>query len=142
MILSKCALVFMLSLGGLVGAWPSSQDAHANDGSQDARSRIAGVWRGHSECTVRNSPCHDEINVYRFSKMAGDTNKFSATACKVVDGKEVVMGRTEWKYDAKMQVLECEKPSIQLTIHGDNMEGILKLESGTAYRRIYLKKES
>ena len=140
MMLSRCVLVLVLSL---VGASPhSSQNARAKDDAEDLRSRIVGVWRGHSECAVKESPCRDEINVYRFLKVAGDANKFSVTASKVVDGKEVVMGSSEWKYDEQKQVMECEKPSIQLTIHGDKMEGALKLEDGTVYRRIYLKKES
>jgi hypothetical protein len=138
--LSRCVLILMLCV---VGTWPhSSQDGGAKGEAEDMRSRVAGVWRGHSECAVKNSPCHDEVNVYRFSKVATDSNKFSVTASKVVDGKEVVMGSSEWKYDEKKQVVECEKPSIQLEIAGDKMEGALKLENGTVYRRIYLKKES
>ena len=143
MMLSKCALFLTLSLAFLVGAWPrSSQDARAKGDGEDVRSRIAGVWQGHSECAVKNSPCHDEINVYRFSRVADDANKFSVTASKVVDGKEVVMGSNEWKYDEKKQVLECERPSIQLTIHEDKMKGALRLEDGTVFRRIYLQKKS
>jgi hypothetical protein len=80
--------------------------------------------------------------VYRFSRIDGRANAFSVTASKVVDGKEVVMGTGEWEYDEKRQVVECEKPSIQLSLDGDKMEGALKLEDGTVYRRIYLKKES
>ena len=80
--------------------------------------------------------------MYRFSKVPGRANAFSVTASKVVDGREVVMGSSEWKYDEKKGIVACEKPSIQLAIHGDKMEGALRLEDGTVYRRIYLKKES
>ena len=140
MMLSRYALVFALTV---TGHWLHvSQDAGAKSDAEDVRSKIAGVWRGHSECAVKNSPCHDEVNVYRFSKIAGDANKFSVTASKIVDGKEVVMGSSEWRYNEKDQIVECEKPPIQLAIHGDKMEGALKLEDGTVYRRIYLKKES
>lgn len=137
--LLRCALVLVLSF---VSAWAHiSQDAHTKGDAEDARSKIAGVWRGHSECAVKDSPCHDEVNVYRFSRIAGQANAFSVTASKIVGGKEVVMGSSEWKYDENKQVVECEKPSIQLTIHSNQMEGALKLEDGTIYRRIYLKKE-
>jgi len=86
---SKRGLVLVLSL---VGVWPYLlQDIHPKGQAEDMRSRIAGVWRGHSECAVKNSPCHDEVNVYRFSKIAGDANKFSGATSKIVDGKEVVM---------------------------------------------------
>lgn len=135
-----CVFVLVLSL---VGSGPhSSQNARAKDDTEDLRPRIAGVWRGHSECAVKNSPCREEVNVYRFSKVASDANEFSVTASKVVDGKEVVMGSSDWKYDEKKQVVECEKPSIQLKIDRDKMEGALRLEDGTVFRRIYLKKES
>lgn len=139
--LLRCSLLLALTFAGK-GSPHGSQSAVAKSDGQDVRSRIVGVWRGHSECAVKNSPCHDEVNVYRFSKVASDANKFSVTASKVVDGKEVVMGSSEWKYDQKKQVVECEKPSIQLKIDGDKMEGALRLEDGTVYRRIYLKKES
>ena len=56
--------------------------------------------------------------------------------------KEVVTGTAEWKYDEKKHVIECEKPSIQLAIHGDRMEGAPTVEEGMVYRRIFLKKEN
>ena len=135
---AHCVLTFVLSLGGALPHFPQNTSAKA----EEVRSNIAGVWRGHSECVVKNSPCHDEVNVYRFSRMDGRGNAFSVSASKVVNGQEVVMGTSEWKYDEKKQVVECEKPSIQLKISGDKMEGALKLDDGTVYRRIYLKKES
>lgn len=138
---SRCSFVLALALA--THYWPhASQNTAAKRDREDVRPTIAGVWRGHSECAVKDSPCHDEINVYRFSKDSADPNKFSVKASKVVDGKEVVMGTSEWTYDEKNQVMECEKPSIRLTIHGDKMEGALTLDDGTVYRRIYLKKES
>jgi hypothetical protein len=126
----------------LASNWGLHASQNANADAGDVGTKIAGVWRGHSECAVKNSPCHDEVNVYRFSRIAGRENAFSARASKVVDGKEVLMGSSEWKYDAQKRVVECEKPSIQLMLDGDKMEGALRLEDGTVYRRIYLKKES
>jgi hypothetical protein len=140
--LSRSAFILVLSLAGIRVHASQNASTHTKEDAGQVRSRIAGVWRGHSECAVKNSPCHDEVNVYRFSKVAGDVDKFSVTASKVVDGKEVVMGSSEWKYEEKEQVVECEKTSIQLKINGDKMEGALKLDDGTVYRRIYLKKES
>lgn len=130
-----------LTLAGS-GSSHFSQNAAAKGEAGDVQSKIAGVWRGHSECADKNSPCHDEVNVYRFARMAGRANAFTVTASKVIAGKEVVMGTAEWKYDEKKQVIECEKTSIQLAIHGDRMEGALRFEDGTVYRRIFLKKEN
>jgi len=66
---------------------------------------------------------------------------FSGTASKVVDGREIVMGRSDRTYDAEKQVLECQTPEIRMLVDGARMEGDLKLPDGTAYRRISLKKE-
>src|SRR5215472_14528080 len=132
MTLLRRYLFFALAL---VSGWGlhATQNAPAK-GDAEPRSTIAGVWRGHSECAVKNSPCHDEVNVYRFSKIEGRENVFSVTASKLVDGKEVVMGSSEWKYEEKRGIVASEKPSIQLAIHEDIMEGALKLEDGTVYR--------
>lgn len=118
------------------------QATAATTSPDDVRSKIAGVWRGHSVCEDKTGPCHDEVNVYRFSSVAGHPDTFSVTASKVVDRKEIVMGTSEWKYDEQKHIVASEKPSIQLAIEGDKMEGALTLEDGRVYRRIYLKKES
>lgn len=54
--------------------------------------QISGTWRGNSVCAVPDTPCHNEVNVYRFSEIEGKVNRFSRTASKIVNGK-VVMGR-------------------------------------------------
>jgi hypothetical protein len=103
--------------------------------------RIVGTWRGNSVCLVKGSACRDEENVYRFSKPAGKPGVLSGTASKVVEGREIVMGRSEWTYVAEKHVLECKTPEIRMLVDGLRMEGDLKLPDGTAYRRISLKKE-
>ena len=138
--LLQCALLLALSwVGALTGV---SQEPEAKGKAEDAQSKIVGVWRGHSECAVKNSPCHDEVNVYRFAKLEGRPNWFSVTASKVVDGKEIVMGSSEWKYDEKKGTLDCENPPVRLRVERDKMEGALTLADGTVYRRIFLKKEN
>jgi hypothetical protein len=108
---------------------------------EDPDFRIVGTWRGNSVCLVKGSACRDEENVYRFSKPAGKPGVFSGTASKVVDGREMVMGRSDWTYDAEKHVLECKTPEIRMLVDGARLEGDLKLPDGTAYRRISLKKE-
>src|SRR5579859_3573922 len=68
--------------------------------------QITGTWRGNSECAVKNSACHDETNVYRFSELAAQPGWFSGNGSKVVNGKEVSMGTLHWQYDAKSHILE------------------------------------
>ncbi len=140
MSVTKFVCMMMLTWAGIcTGVW---QNAPANVQAEDVQTTIVGVWRGHSICTDKNSACHDEIYVYRFSAISGRPNWFTATASKVVDGKEIVMGSGEWKFDEKKKVLETEKPPIRMTIEGKKMEGALSLADGTVYRRIYLVKEN
>ncbi|HYL84500.1 MAG TPA: hypothetical protein VE263_09715 [Candidatus Angelobacter sp.] len=120
-----------------------AQEAGGKAGAADVRAIIAGVWRGNSVCVERSSPCHDEVNVYRFSRVEGKANTFLVTASKVVEGKEIVMGSGEWKYDEATKTLESEKPRIRLAMLRDNwMEGALTLDDGREYRKIRLKKAS
>lgn len=137
-----CAAVFVGMLGLSVVLADGAQKTGANASAEDARVAIEGVWRGHSVCEDKGSPCHDELNVYRFSKLAGKANVFLVTASKVVGGQEIVMGSGEWKYDEGKKTLESEKPPVRMTINGKKMEGALRLPDGTVYRRIYLDKES
>lgn len=138
--LTSFACIFLLTLAG--GWGHAGQNAESKTDAEDVRGAIAGVWRGHSVCVDKNSPCHDEVNVYRFSRVTGSPNEFSVAASKVVDGKEIVMGSGKWKYDEKKKVVECERPPIRMAIDGKKMERALSLADRTVYRRIYLEKEN
>ena len=110
--------------------------------AQDDASQIAGTWRGNSVCAVANSPCRNEVNVYRFSEMSSKPNRFSCTASKIVAGKEIVMGSGEWTYDPSKHLLQTviSNPTIRLTLDRDSLDGALTLPDSTIYRRIHLKK--
>ena len=105
--------------------------------------QVAGVWRGHSVCTVKSSPCHDEVNVYRVSVVAGKPGAYLVAADKIVDGKEVEMGTGEWTFDSMSHslVYVFPKGTFRLKVTGGKMEGELKLPDGTLYRQIWLEKE-
>jgi hypothetical protein len=134
------AILVVVLLGGApcFGQEASSKE-HA---AADSRAKIEGVWRGNSVCEDKKSACHDEVNVYRFAAITGKANAFTVTASKVVGGKEIVMGSGEWKYDEEAKAVTCEKPAIRMVIDGKKMEGALKLDNGTVYRRIFLIKET
>ena len=139
--MTKMRWVGILVLLQVGGGSCFAQEAGGKDAGA-VRGKIAGVWRGNSVCLDKNSSCHDEVNVYRFLPVAGK-DTFVVTASKVVDGREIEMGRSEFKYDEKTKSVECEKPRIRLTILRDNwMEGALTLEDGKEYRKIRLKKAS
>ena len=112
--------------------------------SHNSTTQVAGTWRGNSVCTVKDSPCHDEENIYRISEVAGKPGLFSVTGSKVVNGKEIVMGTGEWKYDAEKHTLEADLSggSFQFTVDGNRMEGTLSLPDNTVYRRVHLIKDA
>lgn len=134
----RWAVIFLATLVG--GGICFAQEASGKEDGAGVRERIAGVWRGNSVCLDKSSPCHDEVNVYRFTKIAGRADAFLVTASKVVEGKEIEMGSGEWRYDEKKQVVESKEPRIRLSIQRGRMQGFLTLPDGTEYRRIYLKK--
>jgi len=108
-----------------------------------SQAQITGTWRGNSECALKNSPCRDEINVYRFSEVAGKPGWFSGIGSKLVNGKEISMGTLDWNYDAEKHILKSENSgaTFRLVVDGSRIEGSLTLADNTVYRRIHLKKD-
>ena len=106
-------------------------------------SQIVGTWQGKSVCAVEGSPCHNEVNIYRFAELEGRPGWFSVSGSKIVNGKEIAMGDGEWKYDAEKHALESETVNgrFRLTVDGNKMEGNLTLKDNTVHRRIYLTRE-
>lgn len=118
------------------------QKAVLNASSSDQESRLAGTWRGDSLCAEKGSACHDEVAVYRIAAVPGKRGYFTVTGGKVVDGKEIVMGSGEWRYDSSKHTLTGELPRavITLKLDGDKLEGAFTLSDKTVLRRITLKK--
>src|SRR5258707_5438868 len=54
-------------------------------------SNPVGVWRGTSLCTVHPSACHDEVVVYRITRVNA-TDSLSIDGRRIVNGQEVEMG--------------------------------------------------
>ena len=121
----------------------SARTAQDKPAPNKTDSQIPGTWRGNSVCMVENSPCRDESNVYHFTEIPAKPGSFSVTASKIVDGKEIVMGTSESKYDSQKHVLEGESPGgiFRFTVDGNKMEGTLTTKDNVVYRRIHLKKE-
>lgn len=105
-------------------------------------SAVTGTWRGTSVCVQTDSPCHDEVNVFRFSEIAGKPNKFLCTGSKVVDGKEIEMGPLEWTFNPEYHALEAQVSgnAFRLIVMGNRMEGTLKTANNVTYRRIHLER--
>jgi len=107
-----------------------------------AQSEIVGTWRGNSECAVKNGPCRNETNIYRFSVIAARPGWFSGDGSKLVDDKEISMGPLDFRYDPTTHILQSNTPHgvFRLVVDGDKMEGALLLSDATVYRRIHLKR--
>ncbi|HTD54930.1 MAG TPA: hypothetical protein VK670_06080 [Silvibacterium sp.] len=114
----------------------------SSSGRAAAMAPVAGAWRGTSECVQEDSVCRDEVNVYRFTEIAGQPGKFRGAGSKIVDGKEIEMGTLEWIYDPDKHALESQTPhgTFRLIVNGNSMEGTLRLADNTLYRRIHLRR--
>lgn len=103
---------------------------------------LSGNWEGESICTVASSPCHDEHVIYRISQDKDAPGKYTIGADKVVNGQPEYMGDLHCVYDQPKANLRCVKPGVwEFTIVGDTMTGTLKLDDGTLYRKISVKRK-
>ena len=95
-----------------------------------------GVWRGTSLCQVRPSPCHDEVVVYRITRIAKDS--VSLDARKIVNGQEEEMGVFRClTAEAETQVTcGMARGEWHFTIRGDSLVGDLRLSDGRKFRDV------
>ena len=97
-----------------------------------------GVWRGTSLCTVRPSPCNDEIAVYRITRVK-ETDSYSLDARKLVNGKEEEMGDPipcRLAISGGQFTCTMRNGVWNFTIRGDSLVGELRLPNNTKYRDI------
>jgi len=136
------AIVFSVSVSFVPVAVAIPQNAPAGASRAGEERKLEGTWRGDSLCVEKGAACHDEVAVYRLATMPGKRGYLMVTGGKVVDGKEIVMGSGEWRYDSEKQTLSVELPRgvITLKLNGDKLEGTFILPDKTVFRRITLKK--
>jgi hypothetical protein len=118
------------------------QSAPVSSSATEDESKIGGTWRGESVCAEKGTSCHDEVAVYRIAGIPEKRGYFMVTGGKIVDGKEIVMGSGEGRYDSGKHTLTVELPKgvIALKIDGDKIEGTFVLPDKTVLRRITLQK--
>jgi hypothetical protein len=151
------ATALAISLAGALvpGVFAMPQNAPANSASGGEERKLVGTWRGDSLCVEKgdgdvksplqrsqNTACHDEIAVYRIAAIPGKPGTLMVSGGKVVDGKEIVMGTGEGRYDSGKRTLGVELPRgvITLKADGDKLEGTFTLPDKTVLRRITLKR--
>jgi hypothetical protein len=113
-----------------------ARDAYAQGAA--AVPNPVGVWRGTSLCTLRPSPCNDEIAVYRITRLNGK-DSLSFDARKVVNGQEEEMGGPlGCRLDASGAHFKCAMRNgvWQFTVRGDSLVGELRLPDNRKYRDI------
>ena len=110
-----------------------------------ATGSITGTWKGTSVCHVKDSPCHDEIAIYHAVKAEGNTYTFQMN--KIVNGKEVEMGKTTFTYNKNNETLDGVTTSARgkglwhFVVKGDTMHGTLTVDNNILYRVIDLHKD-
>lgn len=67
-----------------IASFPSALVNVAYAQAPAAGTNPVGVWRGTSLCTVRPSPCHDEVVVYYITRANG-SDSLTLDARKIVD---------------------------------------------------------
>jgi hypothetical protein len=140
--LQATALGISLGAALVPGVFAMPQNPPANGSNGGGEAKLAGTWRGDSLCVEKGTACHDEIAVYRIAAIPGKPGYVMVSGGKVVDGKEIVMGTGEWRYDSAKRTLSVELPRgvITLKADGDKLEGTFTLPDKTILRRITLKK--
>ena len=96
-----------------------------------------GTWRGTSTCLVRPSACHDEVTVYRITRVgAGDS--VSIDAFKIVNGQEEEMGVLPCRADAPNTHVTCAMPTStwRFTVRGDSLVGELWHPNNVKFRDV------
>jgi len=132
--------LFVLVLGAALAPVPLAQ---AQNGARSKPNSPTGDWRGVSICQVKPSACHDEDSLYHFKQHATEAGAYELQADKMVDGKPVTMGSGLCSYDAAGQLV-CPIPASGATltfeVHGDEMQGTMKMQDGTIWRKLSLKR--
>ncbi len=109
--------------------------------TQPGTPSLTGTWEGSSQCTVPNSPCHDEHVVYHIKPDTAGPNKFTIDADKIVNGQEESMGTLQCSFTPEKSELFCDTSGEwRFRVAGDTMTGTLNLKNGTLYRKVSLKK--
>jgi len=96
-----------------------------------------GTWRGTSLCTLRPSPCNDEVVVYRIATVTRP-DSLSIDARKIVNGQEEEMGVIGCHFVTQGARLTCTMPNGEwhFTIRGDSLVGDLTLPDKRKYRDV------
>jgi hypothetical protein len=104
---------------------------------------VAGTWTGESICVGKRPACNNEVVVYRFEPVTGNSTLVTLLADKIIKGKRVPMYKLEFQYDEARRTLSCEftkghtHGTWEYKINGDTIEGTgIVLSSKSVARRV------
>jgi hypothetical protein len=102
-----------------------------------------GVWRGESICTTAASACTNEKVIYYIDPVPNRSDMVQIRADKIVDGKAVTMGTSQWQYDSEKGTLTWETAGRvwRLAVNGNRIDGTLTVPPATLFRRVRLQKD-
>jgi hypothetical protein len=105
-------------------------------GSASAANPV-GVWRGTSLCLVHPSACHDELVVYRITRVNA-SDSLAVDARKLVNGQEDEMGVLGCRVLASSSAVICRihNGTWRFMIRGDSLVGELRLPDSTKFRDV------
>jgi len=112
----------------------------------DPRQPLLGHWTGTSVCTAIRPSCHNETASY-WIKPGPANDVVTIDAGKVVDGKDVSMGTTDFHADFATHVLSGfvemnnQRWPITLAWSGDTITGTYKQPDGQIVRNIRITKQ-
>jgi hypothetical protein len=72
--------------------------------AQSASDQVVGVWRGESRCVSDRPACVNETVVYYITAIRDKADVVSIRADKIVSGRAVTMGTSEWTRDLARHV--------------------------------------
>jgi hypothetical protein len=117
-------------------AWAAEAKADAGDESQ-----LFGDWKGESIVVAKSSVARDEVVVWHISR-AKEPGKVKVTADKIVNGRSITMGTSEWVYDKTKKTISWKTHvgEWKLSVDGNTMKGTLTLPDRTVFRRVSLQR--
>ena len=122
---ARSGLAALVTLGALTRTVSAQATASA--------SNPIGVWRGTSLCLVRPSACHDEVVVYRITRLnAGDS--ISLDARKIVNAREEEMGVLACRLAGASLTCTIPKGVWHFAVRHDSLVGELRLPDSTKFR--------
>jgi len=129
-------LIIVIFISGLAASSRAQGLARAMNASS-----IVGTWTGESICVGNRPACKNEVVVYRFEPVAGNSTVLTLLADKIIKGKRIPMYKLDFQYDESRRTLSCDftkgrtRGTWEYKITGDSIEGTGIVMAGKSVAR-------